>query len=75
MDCVYLLMYGNEWEDITVFLSMEEAIEASLKNPNSRVEVFSKHPNEKGYTPTYNYYENGKYIENHNVVKSIIRLM
>lgn len=63
MEYIYLFMCGNEWEDITVFLSVEEAIKASIKYPNDRVEIFSKRTNEAGYTPTYNYYENGKYIQ------------
>lgn len=63
MEYIYLFMSGNEWEDITVFLSVEEAIKTSIKYPNKRVEIFSKKTNEDGYTPTYNYYENGKYIQ------------
>lgn len=63
MEYIYLLICGTELEDITVFLSVEDAIKASINNPNNRVEVFSKKPNEKGYRPNYNYYENGKYIQ------------
>lgn len=61
MDYIYLLICGSEWEDITIFLSGEDAINASINNPQHRVEVFSKKPNQIGFTPTYNYYENGKY--------------
>jgi hypothetical protein len=64
MEHVYLLIYGNEWEDITVFLSVEDAIRESINHPNKRVEVFSKKSDKPGYSPTYNYYENGKYIQN-----------
>ena len=63
MDHVYVLVYGSEWEDIVVFLSEEEAINESIKNPKNRVEIFSK-TETGGYIPTYNYYENGKYIQN-----------
>ena len=63
MDFVYLLMNGGEWEDIVVILSQDDAIKASIDKPNSRVEIFSK-TTSLGYTPTYNYYKNGEYIQN-----------
>lgn len=63
-DNIYLLVCGNEWEDITVFLSIEDAIKESVNNPNNRVEIFNKKINGSGYSPTYNYYKNGKYIQN-----------
>ena len=63
MDFIYLLVYdGGEWEDITIFLSKEDGINESLKNPKGRVEVFSK-TDKSGYSPTYNYYKNGVYIQ------------
>lgn len=61
---VYVLVNGNEWEDIVIFLSREEAISESVNNPNARVEIFSKENNKMGYTPTYNYYQNGILIQN-----------
>jgi hypothetical protein len=64
MEFVYLLICGSEWEDVTVLLSLEDAIKESINYPNNRVEIFSRKFNESGYKPTYNYYENGKYIEN-----------
>jgi len=33
MEFIYLLLNGSEWEDIIVFLSKEDAIEQSKKNP------------------------------------------
>jgi hypothetical protein len=63
MELVYLLLKGNEWEDIVVFLNEKEAIDASIKFSKSRVEIFSKN-NNIGYKPTYNYYENGILVEN-----------
>ena len=57
MDFVYVLLLGSEWEDIIILLSKEDAINESIKYPNSRVEIFSKN-NTPGYTPTYNYYKN-----------------
>lgn len=63
MDFVYVLLYGSEWEDITIFLSKEDAINESISNPNARVEIFKKN-NTLGYTPTYHYYKNGELIQN-----------
>ena len=63
MDFVYVLLFGSEWEDIVILLSKEDAINESIKYPNSRVEIFSKN-NTIGYTPTYNYYKNGELIQN-----------
>ena len=63
MNFIYVFLYGHEWEDIVIFLSEEEAIRESIKHPNQRVEIFSK-TNKSGYTPTYNYYKNGEYIQN-----------
>lgn len=65
MDFIYLLLCGSEWEDITVLLSKEDAINGSIKYPNARVEIFSKN-NNFGYTPTYNYYKNGELIQTTN---------
>ena len=63
MDFIYLLVNdGAEWEDIIIFLSKEDGINESLKYPTSRVEVFSK-TDKSGYSPTYNYYKNGVYIQ------------
>jgi hypothetical protein len=63
MDYVYLLVVdGAEWEDIIVFLSEEEAIEKSKKYPKARLELFAK--SEKGYKPTYKYYQNGVLVQN-----------
>jgi len=65
MEFVYMLLFGsgNEWEDIIILLSKEDAINESITNPHARVEIFSKN-NKSGYTPTYNYYKNGELIEN-----------
>ena len=59
MEFVYSLI-KEEWEDIVIILSKEDAIEMSKTQPHARVEVFVKSP--CGYVPTYNYYKNG--IEN-----------
>ena len=59
-----MLLFGNgcEWEDIIILLSKEEAIDASIKYPNSRVEIFSKDI-KLGYTPTYDYYKDGNLVQ------------
>jgi hypothetical protein len=62
MDFIYVLI-GDEWEEMVIFLSKEEAIIESIKHPNNRIEIFSKN-DKSGYIPTYNYYENGNYIHN-----------
>ena len=42
MDFVFVLLCGSEWEDITILLSEEDAINESKNYPNDRVEIFSK---------------------------------
>jgi hypothetical protein len=48
----------------TYYLSEQEAIEISKKYPKHRVEIFDKKINKEalnfGYSPSYNYYKNGK---------------
>jgi hypothetical protein len=63
MDFVYVLLYGNEWEDMVILLSNEDAINESINNPNARVEIFIKNAKSE-YTPSYNYYKNGELIQN-----------
>jgi len=63
MDFIYAFVFGSEWEDIIIFISKEEAIKESINHPNHRVEIFTK-SNTFGYTPTYNYYQNGEFIQN-----------
>lgn len=60
MDFVYVMINGCEWEDFVIYLSEKEAIEKSIRYPNSRIEIFSTKNDSNGYFPTYNYYENGK---------------
>jgi hypothetical protein len=68
MEFIYVFINGNEceWEDLSIFLSKEDAINISKKYPNNRVEIFSINHNTEsggGYKPTYNYYQNGELIE------------
>lgn len=61
MDFVYVMVQNDsEWEDIVIYLTEKEALEASIMNTDTRIEIFSKRPNLNGYVPTYNYYEGGK---------------
>jgi hypothetical protein len=63
MKFVYLLVNdNNEWEDMMIILTEEEAIHTSKKYPNVRIEIFSKN-NDIGYSPTYCYYKNGELIK------------
>jgi hypothetical protein len=65
MEQVFVLVKGGdwEWEDIVIFLSKYEAIQASIKYPRYQIEVFEKKSDESGFEPTYNYYKNGEYYE------------
>jgi hypothetical protein len=59
MEYAYLLINANDWEDMVIIVTEEEAKQASIKYPSSRVEIFSKNA-DIGYSPTYNYYKNGE---------------
>jgi len=59
MDVVYVMINSSEWENFIIYTTKEEAIEASIKYQNSRIEIFGKKIDCKGYFPTYNYYNNG----------------
>ena len=67
MEFVYVMTTdGDKWEDIVIYLSEEEAIKESINHPNHRIEIFAiakcfSKTDKSGYTPTYNYYKNGKY--------------
>ena len=62
MDFIYLLFGSSEWEDTTIFLSEVDAVNASIKYPSLRVEIFRKNI-DSSYTPTYNFYKNGQFIQ------------
>lgn len=53
----------NDLEDRIIFLTKDQAIQSSIRNPNCRVEVFEKtfdfNGNFNGYLATQNYYKNG----------------
>lgn len=63
-DKVFVFVFGDEWEDTRIILSEQEAIDISKKYPKHRVEIFDKKVNKEalnfGYSPSYNYYKNGK---------------
>ena len=63
MDYVYVFTVdGAEWEDLVIYLSLEEAIEKSKKFPKVRLDIYKKTPD--GYRPTYKFYLNGELIDN-----------
>jgi len=73
MNLVYVLVSDSfDWEDIVVFLTEENAIKMSIKYPNSRVEIFTKKDTESGYTPTYEYIQNGKYFKTDTFISTVI---
>lgn len=62
MEVMYVLLpNGASWEDITIFSDKNKAIDASVKYPKMRVEIFSDLGN--GYIPTYKYIKNGVFSE------------
>ena len=62
MDNIYVLLgYNFDWEDMTIYLTHKDAVEASIHHPRLRVEIFQKNSDGPGYTPTYNYYQNGNF--------------
>lgn len=60
----FVFVFGNDWEDIRIILLEAEAIDFSKKYPKHRVEIFDRKVNAEalnfGYSPSYNYYKNGK---------------
>ena len=58
MDFIYVLINGDSWEDMVIFLTEAEAIQATITYSNIRVEIFAKH-DDFGYTPSFNYYQHG----------------
>jgi len=67
MEFVYAMIHDGEWEDIVIYLHKEDAIEASIKYHDSRIEIFGKNNNSNGYSPIYDYYKNGKKYEAHDI--------
>ena len=61
MNFVYVLFNGGDPEDIVIFLTKEDAIDASLKYPDLHVQVFMQ--TIFGYQMGYMYYKNGKLYE------------
>ena len=58
MDKIYVLMAGGDcWEDMVIYLTETQAIDASRKFPNWRVEIFTRREND--FVPCYQCYRNG----------------
>ena len=64
MEFIYMLLYGSDWDETKIILSMEEAINASIKHPECKVAIFSRFikENRTSYRPIYDYYNNGELI-------------
>lgn len=60
MEFVYVMINASEWEDIVIYLLEKDALESSITHPNNRIEIFSRNCDFNGYSPTYNYYKEGK---------------
>lgn len=60
MEFVYVMINTINWEDIVIYLTEKEAIESSITYPNIRIQIFDKNTDYCGYSPTYNYYKDGK---------------
>ena len=64
MEYLYMLVGdGFEWEDMLLYITEEDAINASKRYPTRRVEIF-KRDGHGTYMPTYNYWQNGEYVKN-----------
>jgi hypothetical protein len=54
---------GTDWTNSIIYVTEDQAIQASIRNPNSRIEVFEKtfdlNSLFNGYMTTHNYYTNG----------------
>jgi hypothetical protein len=62
MDFVYVFTVdGAEWEDLVIYVSLDEAIAKSKKYPKVRLDIYKK--TEDGYRPTYKYYLNGEFVD------------
>ena len=62
MDYLYVFTVdGAEWEDLVIYLSLEEAIAKSKKHPKVRLDIYKK--TEDGYRPTYKFYLNGELVD------------
>jgi hypothetical protein len=61
LDYLYVFIDENDWENIVIFLTKEDAKNESKKYPNARVEIFTV-SDKLGYTPTYHFYKNGELV-------------
>lgn len=63
MDYLYVFIPINNWEDMIIFLSKEDAKNESKKYPDARVEIFTiNNESSAGFTPTYHFYKNGDFV-------------
>lgn len=55
---------GCPWDEQVIFLHLDQAINASHKNPYARVEIFVTNCAYPGYEPTYEFYKGGILYKN-----------
>jgi hypothetical protein len=60
MELYVFTVDGAKWEDLVIYLSLDEAIAKSKKFPKVRLDIYKK--TEDGYRPTYRYYLNGELV-------------
>ena len=59
MDYIYLLVNNCEWDECMIYISEKDAIQASISYPHAMVQIFCKNDWDAGYSPMYEYYNNG----------------
>jgi hypothetical protein len=60
------MINNNDWEDMIIYLTQQDAINSSITYPNIRIEIFGKNSDYSGFSPTYNYYKHGKLYKSSN---------
>ena len=64
MEYLYMMICdGGEWEDMLVYNTEDEAVHASIRNPDFRIEIFARNNGRGPFSPTYRYYQNGQLYE------------
>ena len=68
MHFVYIMLLDildTKWEGMRIFLNDTQAIEASIGNPDYRVEIFEV-DTDGSFKPSLNYYKSGIFITPYN---------
>ncbi len=62
MEYLYMMISENgptDWEDTLLYNAEQDAIQASLRHPDYRVEIFARSNPSSPFTATYKYFKNG----------------